>query len=159
MEPDITRGRDNSLELDLEVVEAAFTEVWARWERVLEELGGSVPASQLRAVLVIDASGAVPVPRLAGALGMSSSGAARLCDQLEGAGLGAWELDGGSGQESSLAITPAGQRLASWVRISAVPTLPAAWIDEPTGPPGPDPRAGGTSSCAELTDRRGRGTA
>jgi DNA-binding MarR family transcriptional regulator len=115
VEPDITRA-GNSLELDLEVVEAAFTEVWARWERSLEELGGSVSASQLRAVLAIDVSGAAPVPRLAGALGMSSSGAARLCDQLEGAGLGAWKLDGGSGQESALAITPAGQRLASWVR-------------------------------------------
>jgi DNA-binding MarR family transcriptional regulator len=58
----------------------------------------------------------LPVPRLAGALGMSSSGAGRLCDQLEGAGLGTWELDGGSGQEIALALTPAGQRLAAWIR-------------------------------------------
>lgn len=115
MEPDVTRAGQR-LEPDLAVVEAAFTDVWARWERSLEELGGSVPASQLRAVLAIDASGAVPMPRLAETLGISSSGVGRLGDQLEGSGLGTWELDGGSGQESTLAITSAGQRLAAWIR-------------------------------------------
>lgn len=113
MEPDVTRaGRP---ELDVAVAEAALTDVWARWERSLDELGGSVPASQLWAVLALDASGAVPVPRLARALGMSSSGAGRLGDPMEGAGLAAWERNG-SGQEITLAITAAGQRLAVWVR-------------------------------------------
>ena len=97
-------------------MEAALIEVWARWERVLGGLGGAVPAGQLRALLVIDASGGLPVAGLAEALGVSGSGASRLCDRLEAAGLVTWDLAGSSDQALMLAVTQAGQRLAGWVR-------------------------------------------
>ncbi len=114
MGPDVSR--DGGPGLDVGMVEAALIEVWARWERVLEGLGGAVPAGQLRALLVIDASGDLPVARLAEALGVSGSGASRLCDGLEAAGLVAWDLAGSSDQAFVLAVTEAGQRLAGWVR-------------------------------------------
>ena len=114
MGPDVTR--DGGPGLDEGVVEAALTEVWVRWERVLEQLGGVVPAGQLRALLVIDVSGVLPMGWLAGALGISVSGVGKLCDRLEAAGLVAWELADGSDQQLAVAATAAGQRLARWLR-------------------------------------------
>lgn len=112
--PDVTR--DGGPGLVTGMVEAALAEVWARWERVLEGLGGAVPAGQLRALLVIDDCGVLPVAGLAEALGISGSAASRLCDRLEAAGLVAWDLAGNGDQALMLAVTQAGQRLAGWVR-------------------------------------------
>ena len=126
MEPDVTRA-GKRLELDLAVVEAAFTDVWTRWERSLEELGGSVPASQLRAVLAINASGAVPVPRLAATLGMSSSGAGRLCDGWRrlGWGHGSWMV--AAARRSCWQSRPLASGSRPGSGLSAVPTSHAAW--------------------------------
>lgn len=133
VEPDVIR--DGGQGPCLGTVEAALAQVWGRWERLVDQLGGAVPAGQLRALLVIDASGTSPVARLAGALGMSVSGAGRLCDCLEGAGLVAWELAARSDPQIVVAATEAGQRLAAWGR------------DEQGGPPGPDPRTEQTCCC------------
>lgn len=97
-------------------VEAEFTRLWARLERAIEELGGAVPASQLRALLIIDDSGVLPPSRLGAALGISPSGAGRLCDRMAAAGLLRRELAAGTRQEITLAATGAGQRLAGWIR-------------------------------------------
>jgi hypothetical protein len=51
--------------LDAAFAEAEFTRLWARLERAVDELGGTVPASQLRALLIIDDSGVLPPSRLA----------------------------------------------------------------------------------------------
>jgi DNA-binding MarR family transcriptional regulator len=114
VEPDVTRGGGQGPYLA--AVEAALAQVWARWEHLLDRLGGAVPAGQLRALLVIDASGASPVAWLAGALGISVSGADRLCDCLAAAGLVAWELAACTDQQLAVTVTEAGQRLAAWVR-------------------------------------------
>jgi DNA-binding MarR family transcriptional regulator len=97
-------------------MEAALTRVWARWERAIEQLGGAVPATQLRALLIIDDSGPLLPGQLASALGTSVSGASRLSDRMTAAGLLGSELAVGSPLEIRLAITEAGQRLASWIR-------------------------------------------
>jgi hypothetical protein len=55
-------------------VEAEFTRLWARLERAVEELGGMVPASQLRALLIIDDSGV---------LGSRSRAASRALAQID----------------------------------------------------------------------------
>ncbi len=101
---------------DAAFVEAEFTRLWARLERAIEELGGMVPASQLRALLIIDDSGALPPSRLAAALGISQSDASRLCDRMAAAGLLRRELVAGTRREITLAATAAGQRLAGWIR-------------------------------------------
>jgi DNA-binding MarR family transcriptional regulator len=101
---------------DVAFAEAGFTRVWARWERAVEELGGTVPASQLRASLIIDDSGALPPGRLAAALGISPSGASRLGDRMAAAGLLRREPTAGTRPEITLAATAAGRRLAGWIR-------------------------------------------
>jgi DNA-binding MarR family transcriptional regulator len=101
---------------DVTFVEAKLTRVWARWERALAELGGTVPACQLRALLIIDDSGVLPPGRLAAALGISPSGAKRLCERMAAAGLLTWESAPGARQEIALAVTGAGRRLAGWIR-------------------------------------------
>jgi DNA-binding MarR family transcriptional regulator len=100
---------------DIAFVEAALTRVWARWERVIEQLGGVVPATQLRALLMIDDSGPLPPGRLAMALGISPSSAGRLCDRMSAAGL-LRVLGAGSSPGITLAVTETGQRLAGWIR-------------------------------------------
>lgn len=112
--PDITRGGGPGL--DVAVVEGALTEMWARWDRVLGELGGAIPAGQLQALLVIDGSGALLVPGLARQLGISVRAATRLCDHLAAAGLVTWERAGDSDRKLAIAVAGAGQRLVGWVR-------------------------------------------
>jgi DNA-binding MarR family transcriptional regulator len=98
-------------------VEAEFSRLWGRLERATDELSGTVPASQLRALLIIDDSGVLPPSRLAAALGMSQSGVGRLCDRMAAAGLlRRSELAAGTRREITLAATAAGQRLAGWIR-------------------------------------------
>jgi DNA-binding MarR family transcriptional regulator len=112
LEQDIPQGAEQ----DVTSIEAALTRVWARWERTIEQLGGTVPATQLRALLIIDDSGPLRPGQLAMALGTSLSGASRLSDRMTAAGLLGPELAAGSPLEITLAITEAGQRLASWIR-------------------------------------------
>ena len=101
---------------DVAFVEAELTRVWARWERALAELGGTVPACQLRALLIIDDSGALPPGRLAAALGISPSRARRLADRMATAGLLRWVSAPSARLEITLAVTGAGRRLAGWIR-------------------------------------------
>jgi DNA-binding MarR family transcriptional regulator len=101
---------------DVAFVEAKLTRVWARWERALSELGGTVPACELRALLIIDDSGALPPGRLAAALGISPSGANRLGNHMAAAGLLKWESAPGARLGVALAVTGAGRRLAEWIR-------------------------------------------
>jgi DNA-binding MarR family transcriptional regulator len=101
---------------DVALVEAEFTRLWASWECAVEEIGGTVPAGQLRALLIIDDSGVLPPGRLAAAMGISLSGASRLYDRMAAAGLLRCEPAAGTRPEVTLAPTIAGQRLAGWIR-------------------------------------------
>jgi DNA-binding MarR family transcriptional regulator len=101
---------------DAALAEAVFTRVWARWERAIEQLGDTIPATQLRALLMIDDSGPLTPGRLAMALGISPSGASRLSDRMAAAGLLGSELAAGRPVEITLAITETGRRLAVWIR-------------------------------------------
>jgi DNA-binding MarR family transcriptional regulator len=104
--------------LDVAVLEAELTRVWALWERALEELGGAIPSCQLRAMLLIEDAGVLPLTRLAMALGLSISRTSNLCDRLETAGLltSGLGLAAGSPPGITLAATTAGRRLAAWIR-------------------------------------------
>jgi DNA-binding MarR family transcriptional regulator len=82
---------------------------------VVEQLGGMVPAIQLRALLIIDDSEPLPPSQLAMALGISPSGASRLCDHMAAAGL-LRKLTVARPPEITLAVTEAGQRLVGWIR-------------------------------------------
>lgn len=115
MERDIPQDAGD-LGQDAGLMEAVFTRVWARWERAIEQLGGTVPATQLRALLMIDDSGPLTPGALAMALGISPSGASRLSDRMAAAGLLGSGLAAGRPVEITLAITETGRRLAGWIR-------------------------------------------
>lgn len=99
---------------DAALVEAEFTRLWARWERAIEELGGAIPARELRALLIIVDSGVLPPGRLAVALGISLSGVGRLYDRMAAAGLLRRELSAGTRLE--ITASAAGKKLAGWIR-------------------------------------------
>ncbi len=115
MERDIAQD-DGGFGLDVALAEAEFARVWARWERAVEVLGGAVPASQLRALLIIDESGGLPLSRLARRLGISPSDGSGLGGRMVLAGLLRWGLAAVTGLESTLAVTASGHRLAGWIR-------------------------------------------
>jgi DNA-binding MarR family transcriptional regulator len=86
MEPVIMPGSGDG-QLDVASAEAGFTALSEIWETAVEELGCTVPAAQVRALLIIDRAGGLNIDRLAMALGGSASATSRLCDRMEMAGL------------------------------------------------------------------------
>ena len=145
MERDIAQEDDGGFGLDVALAEAEFTRVWARWELAIEELGGTVPASQLRALLIIDESGILPPGRLASRLGLSPSDASGLGDRMAVAGLLRWELAAVTGLEMTLAATAAGHRLAGWIRERR-----RAVVAHELGPMSPDGRHALVRGLSEL---------
>jgi DNA-binding MarR family transcriptional regulator len=85
-------------------------------ERAVEGIGSSVPAVQLRALLIIDRAGTLNLNQLAGRLGASASASSKLCDRMTAAGLLSRERAAGSRREIVLVLTESGRRLAGWVR-------------------------------------------
>jgi DNA-binding MarR family transcriptional regulator len=85
-------------------------------ERAVEGIGSSVPAVQLRALLIIDRAGTLNLNQLAKGLGASASASSRLCDRMAAAGLLSRERAAGSRREIVLVLTESGRRLAEWVR-------------------------------------------
>ena len=67
--------------------EAGLAVLLEACERSLEEMGGSVPPAQMRALLIIDSAGSLNLSRLAGALGASASAASRLVDRMQAGGV------------------------------------------------------------------------
>lgn len=102
--------------LDIMAVETGLTVLFDAWDRAVEELGGTVPGLQLRALLIVDRSDGLDLSRLAAELGASQAATSILCDQMEVAGLvmRVWAV--GSPREIVLRATKAGKRLAVWVR-------------------------------------------
>jgi DNA-binding MarR family transcriptional regulator len=101
---------------DLERAEAGLSALLEAWQRALEELGAMVPAGQVRALLIIEATDDLNVTGLARLLGTSPSATSRLCDRLAAAGLLARMPAAASRREILLQLTESGQRLAAWIR-------------------------------------------
>ena len=102
---------------DLAVAESALGALCEAWEAAVDGLGSTVPPAQLRAVLAIAAVAPVSMTALAGRLRASVSAASRLCDRLQQAGL--ITRDTGAAPDRRgvlLSLTPAGAKLAAWVR-------------------------------------------
>ena len=107
-----------SPELDggLAVAESALSALNRAWEGAVDELGSVVPPAQLRAVLAIGAAERVSMTALAGRLHASASATSRLCDRLQQAGLVARNAGQPDRRGVLLSLTPAGAKLAAWVR-------------------------------------------
>jgi DNA-binding MarR family transcriptional regulator len=101
---------------ELEAAEGALGALSEAWESALDELGSAVPPVQLRAVLVIGAVAPVSVATLAERLRASASATSRLCDRLQQSGLVVRSTARPDRRGVVISLTPAGARLASWVR-------------------------------------------
>ena len=101
---------------DLDRAEAGLAVLLEAWQRAIEELGAMVPPAQVRALLIIEATGDLNVTGLARLLGVSPSATSRLCDRLAAAGLLARLPAAASRREILLQLTESGQRLAAWIR-------------------------------------------
>jgi DNA-binding MarR family transcriptional regulator len=103
-------------EVDVSSAEAGLAVLLEACERSLEEMGGSVPPAQMRALLIIESAGSLNLSRLAGALGASASAASRLVDRMQLAELLTRDRAAASRREIVLVPTESGRRLAEWVR-------------------------------------------
>jgi DNA-binding MarR family transcriptional regulator len=103
-------------EVDVSSAEAGLAVLLEACERSLEEMGGSVPPAQMRALLIIDSAGSLNLSRLAGALGASASAASRLVDRMQLAELLTRDRAAASRREIVLVPTESGRRLAEWIR-------------------------------------------
>jgi DNA-binding MarR family transcriptional regulator len=103
-------------EVDASSAEAGLAVLLEACERSLEEMGGSVPPAQMRALLIIDSAGSLNLSRLAGALGASASAASRLVDRMQLAELLTRDRAAASRREIVLVPTESGRRLAEWIR-------------------------------------------
>jgi DNA-binding MarR family transcriptional regulator len=109
---------------DLDRAEAGLSVLLEAWQRAIEELGAMIPPGQVRALLIIDATGDLNVTCLARLLGASPSAISRLCDRLAAAGLLARVPAAASRREILLQLTESGQRLAAWIREQRRAALP-----------------------------------
>jgi len=103
-------------EVDVSSAEAGLAVLLEACERSLDEMGGSVPPAQMRALLIIESAGSLNLSRLAGALGASASAASRLVDRMQLAELLTRDRAAASRREIVLVPTESGRRLAEWVR-------------------------------------------
>ncbi|MQY04891.1 hypothetical protein ACRB68_29530 [Actinomadura sp. RB68] len=86
------------------------------WSRAHNAPDVPVPATQLRALLVLE-RGPVNVSALAAELGALVSSASRLCDRLEAAGLLLRDSGGGDRREVTVRLTAEGRGLLERIRL------------------------------------------
>jgi DNA-binding MarR family transcriptional regulator len=110
---------------DVAAAEDALGALNEAWEAAVDELGSAVPPAQLRAVLVIGATAPVSIASLADRLRASASATSRLCDRLQQSGLVARNTAMPDRRGVIISLTPAGARLATWVRERRRETLAA----------------------------------
>ena len=104
-------------QLDMAPVETAVAVLRKACDNAIDELGGAVPETQLRALLVIDcAGGSLDLCRLAAELAASASATGRVCDRMMAAGLLVAGAAASSQGSPCPALTSSGSRLAGWIR-------------------------------------------
>ena len=108
---------DGRSPLDMVPVEAAVAILRKTCEKAVDELGGAVPAVQLRTLLVFDAAGgSLDLRRLAAELTASMSATSGVCDRMQEAGLLTVEDATSSRAGPRCTLTGSGRRLARWIR-------------------------------------------
>ncbi|HEX2312253.1 MAG TPA: MarR family transcriptional regulator [Thermomonospora sp.] len=86
-------------------------------DQALDELGSTVPPTQLRALLIVDRFGRLNLNTLAQEMRASNSAASRLCDRLQASGLIVREAAARDRREVVISLSEAGRRLVGWARL------------------------------------------
>lgn len=115
MERREVESRPRNDQLDVPAAEAGLAVLLETCEGAVAEIACSVPASQVRALLVIDRAESLNLSRLARALGASASATSSLCDRMAAADLLTRQKVASHG-EIMLFATESGRRLVRWVR-------------------------------------------
>lgn len=110
-------GSHVDVSVDVATAERGLSALLAACERAVEEISATVPAAQLRALLIIGQAGSMNLNRLARALDSTASATSRLTDRMQAAGLLTRDRAILSRREIVLVPTESGKQLADWVRI------------------------------------------
>lgn len=100
--------------VDVTALERGVLKLVDAMDTALEQLGSTVPPTQLRALLIIERAGRPSLGELAKVLGASASATSRLCDRMQAGDL----IERAAGDDRrgvTLALTASGRRLADWV--------------------------------------------
>lgn len=110
-------GSHVDVSVNVATAERGLTVLLAACERAVEEISATIPAAQLRALLIIGQEGSMNLNRLARALDSTPSATSRLTDRMQTAGLLTRDRATASRREIMLVPTESGRQLAEWVRI------------------------------------------
>src|SRR5262249_15542083 len=105
-------GSHVDVNADVATAERGLTILLAACERAVEEISSTVPAAQLRALLIIGQAGSMNLNRLARALDSPPSATSRLTDRMQVAGLLTRDRATASRREIVLLPTESGRQLA-----------------------------------------------
>ncbi len=109
-------GSHVDVNVDVAAAERGLAVLLAACERAVEEISSTVPAAQLRALMIIGQEG-MNLNRLAHALDSTPSATSRLTDRMQMAGLLTRDRAIASRREIVLLPTESGRQLADWVRV------------------------------------------
>src|SRR5215472_9466177 len=116
-------GSHVDVSVNVATAERGLSILLAACERAVEEISATVPAAQLRALLIIGQAGSMNLNRLARALDSTPSATSRLTDRMQAAGLLTRDRAAASRREIVLLPTESGRRLAEWVRVQRLTAL------------------------------------
>ena len=102
--------------VDVATAERGLAVLLAACERAVEEVA-TVPAAQLRALLIISQAGSMNLNRLAHALDSTPSATSRLTDRMQAADLVTRDRALASRREIVLIPTEHGKQLADYIRV------------------------------------------
>lgn len=117
LEGSVLEGSHVDVNVDVATAERGLAVLLAACERAVEEIGATIPAAQLRALLIIGQAGSMNLNRLARALDSTPSATSRLTDRMQLAGLLTRDRATASRREIVLHPTESGRQLADWVRV------------------------------------------
>ncbi|QFG23511.1 MarR family transcriptional regulator [Actinomadura sp. WMMB 499] len=136
--------------VDAAALDDAAAALMTVWSRAHSAPDVPVPATQLRALLVLEEQGPVNVSSLADRLGALVSSASRLCDRLEASGL-LMRDPGRDRREVTLRLTADGEELLDRLRVRRREELARVLASMPTSA-----RAALVWGLAQFTDAAGR---
>jgi DNA-binding MarR family transcriptional regulator len=138
------------INVNVATAERGLAVLLAVCERAVEEISATVPAAQLRALLIIGQEGGMNLNRLARALDSTPSATSRLTDRMQMAGLLTRDRATASRREIVLVPTESGRQLADFVRLQRRTAL--TQVLDTMSPAAREALALGLTELAELAN-------
>lgn len=101
---------------EIEAVEHGAEFLQEVCDQALDELGSTVPPTQLRALMIVERFRSLNLNTLAQEMRASTSATSRLCDRLQASGLIVRQAAARDRREVVISLSQAGDRLVGWAR-------------------------------------------